>query len=98
MFLEKLIVLKKCLKIKMKNHCRFTVINITIFTQVHLPSAPHYLQCEENFSETLLFGFLNFSKTLLFCSLIIFKRTHGTSTPSNFFIIKKRMNRYGNAN
>ena len=45
-----------------------------------------------NFSKTLLFEFLIVSKTLLFCSFIIFKRTKGTSIPSNYIYFTKTTN------
>ena len=38
----------------------------------------------ENISKPLLFDCLSFSKTLLFCSFIIFERTHGTSRQGNY--------------
>ena len=42
----------------------------------------------------MLFAFLSFSKTLQFCSFIIFTRTHRTGIPSNYiyFIKNKPMN------
>ena len=47
----------------------------------------------ENFSKTLLFEFLSFSITLLFCSFIIFKITHSTSISSNYiYFIKRKIN------
>ena len=49
----------------------------------------------ENFSRILLFRFLNFSKTLLFCSFIICKRTHRTSIPSNYIYFIKTTNEWG---
>ena len=44
--------------------------------------------------QTLLFEFLSFSKTLLFGSFIIFKRTHGRSKPSNYIYFTKKNNEW----
>ena len=50
----------------------------------------------ENFSKTLLglFEFLSLSKTLLFCSFIIFKGTHGTSIQTNYTYFTKTTNEW----
>ena len=50
------------------------------------------LKCE-NFLKTLLFEFLSFSKTRLFCSFIIFKRTKGISIESNYINFTKTTNK-----
>ena len=42
----------------------------------------------------MLFEFLSFSKTLLFCLFIIFKRTYETSIPSNFIYFTKTTNEW----
>ena len=47
----------------------------------------------ENFSKTMQFEFLSFSKTLLFGSSITFKRTQGTSIPSDYFNFTKTTNK-----
>ena len=61
--------------------------NLVIFLELHL------IKIRKLF-KTLLFEFLSFSKTLLFCSFIIFKGTHGTSIPSNCIYFMKTTNEW----
>ena len=52
-----------------------------------------YVQLKfENFFKTLLFEFLSFSNTLLFCSFIILKRAHEANIPSSYIYCMKTTN------